>query len=167
MTCPILLPEIDPIELTHLYNLLQSINLPIASNGRGRSKSFGVHRAMTLGFIKARFSRKYGLSYYSRLFPEIYTEVCRIGNIICPFEFSAIHINHNVVCPRHIDGNNVGKSVIVSIGDYDGGLLMIDGEGEFDTNCKPLMFDGSKIYHWNTPLLSGDKYSLVFFHNPS
>jgi len=157
------LPELPESETAVLYHMLSNVSLPLLKNGRGRSKTFGVHRSVTLGFIKGRVSRKYGLSHYSRKYPHIYDEVVRIGKLICPFDFTAIHLNHNVCCPRHIDGNNAGKSVLVSIGEYEGGTLHIEKKGEFDTHNKPLVFDGGKHYHWNNPITSGNKYSFVFF----
>lgn len=147
--------------LTHLA----TFKVPQVSNGRGRSSRFGTHRAMTLGMIRARKTKQYGLSYHSKKNPELYQALKKLGEKIVPFDFNAIHVNNNVVCPRHLDPYNTGSSVIVSIGDYDGCQLVIEGCGTFDTNCKPLMFNGAKFYHYNTPLISGDKYSFVFFTN--
>ena len=160
---PVWLPPLAESETTNLYDMLSKIKVPKQSGGRGRSKTFGEHRSMTLGYIKGRVTRKYDLSYNSKRMPKIYEEVCRIGKLICPFEFSAIHLNHNVQCPRHIDGNNAGRSVIISLGEYEGGSLFIEGQGEFVTKNHPLIFDGGKYYHWNAPITSGNKYSLVFF----
>jgi hypothetical protein len=160
---PVWLPPLAESETAKLYEMLSKIKVPKQSDGRGRSKTFGEHRSMTLGYIKGRVTRKYDLSYNSKRMPQIYEEVCRIGKLICPFEFSAIHLNHNVQCPRHIDGNNAGKSVIISLGEYEGGSLFIEGQGEFVTKNHPLIFDGGKYYHWNAPITSGNKYSLVFF----
>lgn len=161
------LPKIDPSreDLLEVYNLLESITIPCVDNGRGRAGTFGRHRAMTMGMIKARVSRKYGLSYNSKKYPALYEALMKFGKTIVPFEFNAIHVNHNVVCPRHLDPYNSGKSLLVSFGDYEGCNIMVEGHGEYNTNCSPLIFDGSKAYHYNTPLKSGNKYSLVFFTN--
>jgi hypothetical protein len=118
-----------------------------------------------MGMIRARKTREYGLSYNSKKHPELYDALMRLGKTIVPFPFNAIHVNNNVVCPRHLDPYNTGSSVIVSIGDYEGCELEIEGFGVFDTNCHPLLFNGAKYYHWNKPLISGDKYSFVFFTN--
>jgi len=126
------------------------------------------HQSVTFGYTRARFGRKYGelfdLSNYSIKYPEIYNELLRIGNIYCPFKFTSIHINKNVVCPKHIDNKNVGKSMLVSFGDYTGCKIIID-KIEYDADCNPVIFDGSKIEHWNTDDLEGTKYSLVFFNS--
>jgi hypothetical protein len=157
------LPEVTEEELATLYFMLINTSIPKLSNGMGRSTTFGVHRSMTLGYIKGRLTKTFALSACSKRYPYLYEEALRIGKKICPFEFSAIHVNYNVCCPRHIDGNNTGKSMIISLGDYTGGRLFIEGKGEFDTQNRPLIFDGAKHYHWNAPITSGDKYSLIFF----
>jgi len=158
------LPELQKSETELLLSMLSKKVIPKQTNGGGRSKTFGSHRAVTLGMIKGRVTRRYELSVFSRKNPDIHREVERIGKLICPFEFNAIQVNHNVQCPRHIDPYNSGESVIVAIGDYEGGELIIeDKEEAFDINHKPLRFNGARYYHWNLPITSGNKYSLVFF----
>lgn len=158
------LTEIQPDQLFELYSLLDSITIPLNTNKMGRCRTFGDHRAMTLGYVTARTTKVYGISYYSKKFPEVYDAIKKFGESICPFQFNTIHVNHNVVCPRHIDPKNIGESLLVSFGDYEGGELEIENVGTFDTNCRPIIFNGSTHYHWNKPILSGNKYSLVFFN---
>lgn len=161
------LPKIDPSseDLLEVYNLLESIAIPCVDNGTGRSGTFGRHRAMTMGMIRARVSREYGLSLNSRKNPELYEALIKFGKTIVPFDFNAIQVNHNVVCPRHLDPYNSGNSCLISFGDYEGCNLIIEGHGEYNTNCSPIVFNGAKVYHYNTPFKSGNKYSLVFFTN--
>lgn len=163
------LPLIDPSDddLLNLFDLLENTNIQLCSRKQGRARTFGTHRAITLGYVKARVSRKYGLSGQTLKNPDLYAVIKAFGEKICPFEFTSIHVNKNVVCPRHLDPKNVGKSMLVSFGDYEGCDLVIEGEGTFNTNCKPIIFDGSKSYHYNTPLTNGTKYSLVFFNTTS
>lgn len=165
---PKYLSPIDPSDdlVQEIMALLSNITVPMNSNKTGRAMSFGRHRAMTLGFIRSRVTRKYGLSLKSKKYPELYNAILALGKKIVPFDFTSIHVNHNVVCPRHLDPKNVGNSVIVSLGDYQGCDLVIENHGTYNMNCKPLLFDGSKNYHYNTPLISGNKYSFVFFNQP-
>jgi hypothetical protein len=160
---PELLAPLDPAEGTTLLSLLAKKCIPRQTNGSGRSKTFGDHRAATLGLIKGRVTRRYELSAFSKQNPAIYEEAMRIGRLVCPFEFNAIHLNHNVVCTRHIDGKNAGESVIVALGDYEGGDLFVDNRGQFNIRYQPLRFHGGKHFHWNNEITSGNKYSLVFF----
>ena len=167
MNKPIYLEPIDPSrdDLLEIYNMLESTKVPLVSNKMGRSRTFGVHRAMTLGMIKGRVSRKYGLSAASKLHYDLYEALMNFGKTFVPFEFNAIQINHNLVCAKHKDKNNESLSVIISIGDYEGCNLVIEDHGIYDTNCHPLIFNGYDNVHYNTPLISGNKYSFVFFTN--
>lgn len=164
MNSPTYLAPIDYDQIELLYRVLSRITVPKVSGQSGRAKSFGTHRGMVLGYVRTRIHNKYQLSRASRKYPDIYQEVKRIGDLICPFPYDAIQLNHNVVCTPHKDKHNVGESVILSFGRYTGGELHIEGHGEFNTNCKPLLFDGGKLTHWNNPII-GDKYSLVFYNN--
>lgn len=165
---PIQLPSIENMtEIAELYSLLEEREIPHRVNKLGRARTFGPHRSMTLGYIVARTTKQYGLSYESKKRPKLYEAVVNFGKKICPFEFHAITINKNLKCPRHIDSGNVGQSLLVSLGDYKGCNLVLEGYGEYDTNCCPIIFDGSHIFHYNTELISGTKYSLVFYTNPN
>jgi len=153
-------------ELTDpILAMISKIRIPLVSGKGGRAPTFGRHRCMTLGYLKARGKTEYALSANSKRYPELYEGIVELGNAICPDGFSSIHVNHNVECPKHKDKGNVGDSVIMSLGDYEGGTLMIEGYGEHNTRNHPLVFDGKALTHWNTPITSGDKYSLVFYHN--
>jgi len=57
------------------------------------------------------------------------------------------------------------KSVIVSIGDYSGSHLVIDGI-DYDAFCQPVMFNGALCEHYNTNDLVGDKFSIVYYNSP-
>jgi hypothetical protein len=164
---PKYLTPIDPSDdlIQEIIGHLSAFKVPLQNGKGGRARTFGTHRAMTLGFIRGRKTKRYELSYNSRKHPELYQAIKKLGEKFVPFEFTAIQLNHNVVCPKHLDPYNAGDSAIISIGDYEGCELAIEGFGIFDTNCKPLMFNGSKHYHWNTPLKNGNKYSFVFFTN--
>ena len=156
------LPKIEPDELSILYGMLEDIYITrrgIKSNRRGFPLG---HQSITFGYVRGRYNGKYDLSVYTKKYPYIYQELLRIGNIFCPFEFSAIHINKNVICPPHKDSKNIGKSMLLSFGDYTGCNIVIDGK-KYDANCSPLIFDGSELEHYNTDDLTGTKYSLIFY----
>ena len=64
----------------------------------------------------------------------------------------------------HVDHGSAGegqsKSLIVALGDFQGGDLVIEGN-DFDIRYKPLEFDGSQR-HWTRPF-TGQRFSLVWF----
>ena len=35
---------------------------------------------------------------------------------------------------------------------------------KYDAKYSPIIFDGSKYTHWNDEIISGNKYSLIFFN---
>jgi hypothetical protein len=150
-----------------LHQLVKKIKIKpksLTSNRRGFPER---HRAITFGITRGRFNGITGVSHFSKKYPEIYAEIIRIGRRICPFEFTSIHLNNNVVCPPHYDSKNVGESLLVSFGDYEGCKIVIRGENTqhevYDAKYTPLIFNGSLLEHWNTNDLIGNKYSLVYF----
>ena len=155
-----ILKRIPCDEFNVLYDMLETMSVPINGINNGRV-SFGRHRAMTLGITKGRVNRIIGISHYSKKYPHIYEEVKRIGKLLGT-DAKSIHLNHNVVCPPHLDGNNVGESILVSFGDYTGCNIVIE-DVVYDAFCQPIRFNGSQLIHYNTNDLKGSKYSLVFF----
>ena len=155
----------DPSLFSKLEEMLNSISIHINKNGVGRSKLFKMsYRSCNFGYIVKRGNKKENkeLSLYSKKYPLVYEEILKIGKIICPFEFLTITINHNVVCPPHIDSNNQTKSILISLGNYTKGELVIDGYGEFNTRYNAVEFDGSASIHYNNPII-GNKYSLIYY----
>lgn len=163
------LPDVNISELYILYEMLQNINIRKKGEKSNRRGFPLGHRSATFGYTRARYGTRkngklYDLSTYSLKYPEVYQELLRIGNLICPFEFNSIHVNENVTCPPHKDSNNVGESLLISFGDYTGSNIVVEDD-EYNTNCKPIIFNGSNLLHYNTNDLKGNKYSLVYFNN--
>jgi tRNA U38,U39,U40 pseudouridine synthase TruA len=73
-------------------------------------------------------------------------------------------INCNAQFTPHVDsGRGLGQtmSMIVGLGDYSGGELMVEGS-QHDIRYKAAEFDGWKLRHWTRPFL-GERFSLVWF----
>lgn len=147
---------------THILDLLNKTKFHNYKRKDGRASSFGDYTGLTLGYVKGRISRKIDLSFHTKKNMELYEEIVRIGKLICPFEFEAIQLNKNVQTPKHKDLNNSGLSCIISFGEYEGLDLIVEGE-LYDIRNRALIFDGANNMHWNTPLVSGTKYSIVYF----
>jgi len=168
MTEIIQLKKIETNELDVLYLMLEKITIPKKNKTKTR-RGFDInHRATTFGITRARFKRAngklYDLSESSIKYPKIYNELLKIGEMYCPFKFTSIHVNKNVTCPKHKDSKNVGNSMLLSFGSYTGGKIVIENI-EYDAYYNPIIFNGSKLEHWNTDDLEGTKYSLVFFNS--
>lgn len=171
--------QISDEDATELFNICKSITIPLQQYKKyehttecrgGRAKQFGNHRASLLGYTLARFKpRSIGpqLSYFSKKHPRLYECLVNISKKYFPeHNWKTIQLNHNVVCTPHIDKYNNGKSIIFSVGDYIGCNLCIEtteGIEEIDIRNKITSFEGARYKHWNTPLISGDKYSFVFY----
>lgn len=120
--------------------------------------------SMNLGLCKKMFSKNQDLklSKSCELYPELYEELKTAIKIIDPeFDSDSIVINHNLKCKRHKDGRNVGDSVIVSLGDFTGGELMVEDKIH-NINRRPLKFNGSQLFHETLDFV-GDRWSLVWY----
>jgi len=170
----LVMPKIQKSLFAPLLELLGKINLDKrASEEQAKTetsvgsfrKGFPEHRAEVYGLVKLRPVNGGGLaiSKASERRKEIYEEIKRIGDLIVPFKYTSILVNNNCVCGSHKDKNNVGRSLIVSIGEYEGCKLVI-GEKEYDAKYQPLIFNGAEHEHRNTDDLTGNKYSLVFYN---
>jgi hypothetical protein len=99
------------------------------------------------------------------LFQNIAEEFC---SLYYPnFVWYNIQINKNFKIIPHYDNKNVGESIIIGLGDYEGGLLNVefeDGVKKIDIKHKFFKFDGSKFKHWIDEY-TGNRYSIVFFKN--
>jgi hypothetical protein len=163
--------KINPSVVSNVENMLKNIKIPIKqaykkdSSGKSNNnrRGFPKFRGCVFGLCKQKIGGKIVMSYNTIKKPKLYEELLILGKKICPFEFTSIQLNHNLVCPKHIDTNNVGKSMLLSFGDYEGCNIIINGT-EYDAKYSPIIFDGSKLEHSNTELISGNKYSLIFFN---
>jgi len=120
--------------------------------------------SIVLGWTKQFFrkNQQLKLSKNCQKYPELYEELKNAIKIIAPdFISDSITINHNLKCKRHIDGRNVGDSIIVGLGNYEGGELKVEDK-IYDINQKPLKFNGSKLYH-ETLDFKGDRWSIIWF----
>lgn len=154
------LTSIHPDKFTKIEELLDKVTFPVVSakNRRG----FPKHRAFVMGLVKHRCYKYVMNARLNNKYPELLCELLKLGDEICPFKFTSIYINKNVISPPHKDTGNVGNSLIISIGNYTGCNLMIENI-EYNAKYTPIIFDGGKFEHWNTNNLQGTKYSLIFY----
>ena len=174
---PILvLPAVPAEEFANLYELLGRTRLGVQKE---RGRGFPEHECGLFGVAIPKvaqprtpaeeFGKMVQLSGDSHTKPELFAEILRIGEIVCPpsFSFNTVTLNHNTLSPRHQDANNTGESVLVSFGEYSGSHICVEqGENNvvtINTRHQPVMFDGSTMFHWNSDDREGDKYSLVFY----
>ena len=159
-----LLEPRDEVFFAPLRDMLSRITVRGKTSTSNRRGFPAKHRAITFGITRGRFNGITGLSHYSQKYPLIYAEIMRIGRIMCDgiLDFKSVHLNNNIVCPKHLDSKNVGKSVLVSFGDYTGCNIVICDD-VYDAKYRPILFNGSLLEHWNTDDLVGNKHSLVYY----
>ena len=63
---------------------------------------------------------------------------------------------------EHRDSNNLGPSVAISVGDYTGGSLVVDGI-ELDTRGKVVEFDGRDLHY--VAKYKGHRASVIAFNH--
>jgi len=99
-------------------------------------------------------------------FPELVKAAFNLERALLPDRepSSTIAVNRNAQFRPHTDsGAGAGQSLsmIVALGDYAGGELMVEGMKK-DIRYKPVEFDGWKQRHYTLPF-AGERYSLVWF----
>jgi len=152
---------------------------PINRNRHNTKQEGEIHHGMALGLVNLRpcnvvknnnkpqqMCRLHKMRKYDNIwktttkwFEETYP---------LPFEYTTIQYNKNNKCKKHIDAKNVGESIIIALGDFEGGRLIIyDYEGEekkyVDIKNNFFRFNGSKYFH-ETEDFTGNRISLVFFN---
>lgn len=176
----------------NLLNALKDYQItPVSSVGRapligketgtmaGKKSGKGViARGVAFGFGMRRV-QGYGSFSTNAQHPEVYKALKEFGNAIVPkgWDYQTIQLNHNVRAKKHLDTNNVGKSVIIGIGDYNGGDLRVfspDSSKHQDYNIKdrPILFNGAVLPH-ETQAFSNPteyergkgRYTIVFFRH--
>jgi len=95
--------------------------------------NFGVV-ANKQGICGHKLKNPNGAGYLTKLkglypeYQEIFEEFVKLhyGN----FEFSQVVINKDFKITKHLDAKNVGESIIIGLGDYIGGELIVEFENE-------------------------------------
>jgi len=81
------------------------------------------------------------------------------------FSYTSIQFSRCMLTPRHTDRHNLGDSIIVGIGDYEGGSLDVyDGDEiiPVDIHRKPYRFNANSTYH-KTGDFKGDRITITFY----
>lgn len=100
------------------------------------------------------------------LFSELVRAVFELEKRIAPGRppSTMVAVNRRAQFLPHTDaGSGFGQStsLIVGLGDYAGGELVVEGEPR-DIRYAPLTFDGWRQRHWTLPF-EGERFSLVWF----
>lgn len=124
--------------------------------GTGRSQAFGLVNRRCLG-------PDYSRQCWRR--PYLYKLLLDFAKEYVQIPWNAITVNQNYCAQKHQDKGNVGDSMVVAFGNYEGGELAIyNGEEKELVNVrhKPIVRNFSKTWHSVEPF-TGKRYSLVFY----
>lgn len=81
---------------------------------------------------------------------------------IIPFSFNTIMVLKNSILKPSKDDPSLPPKLMLSVGDYTGSKLIIENE-EIEERNTPIIFDGKLFYHYQTPIKTGTKYTLIFY----
>jgi hypothetical protein len=146
-----------------LLGILATTRVP-KIHGCGRREVIGGNgRTMPFGYGNRKFRGEFGANHTHR---DLFIALTEFGNQVVPegWDYQMITLNHNVLANKHVDKYNVGRSVIVGIGDYTGGDLTVWGPEEkaYDVKDAPLFFNGSHYAHQTLPF-EGTRYTIIYF----
>ena len=71
-----------------------------------------------------------------------------------------VTINKNVQAYPHRDAKNAGSSIIMFLGNFEGGALCLEDGRAFTEKLVWHEYDGAKLTHWNTEFI-GTRYSVI------
>jgi len=156
-----LLANFKKITWSNNYNRCNVSGVDKAKFERTGFRTANPLKSYSFGYVNRRCFKDPKISRITEKYPETYRILQELIHEIDPdFEYTTICCNKNVCALPHVDGNNEGESIIVGLGDYNGGEMVIGGE-TFDVKNKPTRFDG-RIEHYTKPF-TGDRYTVIWF----
>jgi hypothetical protein len=130
--------------------------------GRGQMVSLGMVNRFEHG-NKGKFG--WFPSSNNEKYPYLLKQLNALAKLI-DFPCTTFCINRNFQCKIHKDGLNQGDSVIVGLGTYTGGELVIEAnerQQQYDIHNTFLKFDGALYPHGTMPF-NKDRFSIVMYN---
>jgi hypothetical protein len=133
----------------------------------GRMRSIGNPcKSETYGIVKKMVIKKgenpYQPAVNNTKKPIVYECLKNlIKNIAPDFEYTSITLNFNFKCLPHKDKGNKKESLIIGLGDYTGGELVVEGV-EFDIKEQALIFNGGELEHYVNEF-DGNRWTIVYY----
>ena len=172
---------VDEKVIIEYYNLLKEIN-PKLHRTRNRPGVSGIFKKVKYGDCKYETNvgfpmetEQYGLvvnrfnsgktqtAKYNTVKSDCYELLKNLIEYIDPdFEYNTITLNHNSICKPHFDKLNKSPSLIIALGDFIGGELIVE-ECLFDIKNKPLIFNGGVCKHATNDFI-GDRYTIIYYN---
>ena len=153
----------DPTLFTDLLEIVRKTIVRVNdsrenTSGKGRTQSYGIINRPLGGHGIGQCKNNYTN-------PEILDLGRMIASVLCPeINYTSFMLNQDYVALPHVDKNNIGESLVVGFGDYEGGELVVNDVAH-NIRYQPIIMDASKHIHYVKPITSGTKYSIIFFRN--
>lgn len=170
-------PEIYQAVLHQLRQVYETGMWPDTSTKRQVVMVTDISKDSELGSdaspVKPNASGSFSVGYMPRwqpkanaLFPQLVKAAFALEQALLPDRepSSTIAVNRNAQFRPHVDsgaGAGQSTSLIVGLGDYTGGGLVVEGK-EYDIRYHPMEFNGWTQRHWTLPF-EGERFSLVWF----
>lgn len=129
------------------------------------SQNFGIvrKRYCNSGNPKVKFDSPFQPGSNNEKYPEVYEALKKLIKEIDPnFKYNSITLNKNFKTQAHFDKLNKSPSLIIGLGNYTGGELMIE-DCPFDIKLNALIMNGSYLKHWTNDF-EGDRYSVIYYN---
>jgi len=165
---------------------LEASDVPLSTNRKNvMQEGVASIRGMVVGLYA--YAANVGLSATVKQFPWLTRLLTGFAQAQCSsFLFTSIQVNVDVQCRPHVDRNNLGTSLIVGLGSYQGGEVFFhDDEGDktvtLDENLNAMQYKKGTIWrgtdhdiqnrwfefngnmlHCTRPF-TGKRFSLVYF----
>ena len=141
----------------------EKLELTTFSKSEHQRKAVAQGESTTFGMVFSRRLQRYQESYTCRNNPRLYKLLQELAKAEIPeFSYTTIGVNKNVVTRRHTDKYNVGPTMILALGDFEGGDLVVRDK-TFPLSEKKWLYFWGKDEHYNTQLCKGVKYTITYF----
>jgi hypothetical protein len=144
-----------------VVDLLRATYLPLETRLRVRNNGTLRKRGMVLGLVCDYASKHLAVSKGTRRWPELARSLCSFGRSLGrDFPFTSIMVNEGG-STLHVDRNNCGPSLLISLGGHTGGELWQYPGDVLEVHYKATNCNG--LLPHMTLTFQGERYSLVFY----
>jgi hypothetical protein len=143
--------------------LLQKLHATSFPSETHRRQAIRQGTSLVFGTVFDRCTQRYRTSSQEQCNPCLVKLVRDLAAEEVPdFSYTTIVINKNVVTNPHKDKYNVGPTLLLGLGNFRGGDLVVSGQS-FKISCHRWLYFWGKDEHYNTPLTYGSKYTITLF----
>ena len=148
------------LKTDNLYDILKNTKFP-KNNNRIVASNNGSCLTLTFG-ITGLGNRSWD-SRQNKKNEKLYEELKKFSQELdSTFKYTSITVNKNFKTHPHLDKNNIGLSMIIALGDFEGGRLIINNN-YVDIKNNKHYFEGHKHIH-STEDFTGERYSIIYFN---